>query len=165
MAIAVGATIPDVRLKALTSRGIQEISTAELCRGKRVVLFGVPGAFTKTCSGHHLPGFLELAADLEAKGVDLLACAAVNDVHVLAAWSEAHAVGDQILLLADGNGDLARAMGLERDFRPSGMGIRSERYAAIIDDGVIRTLALDPPGEVNGSGAAAVLHTLEGLPR
>jgi peroxiredoxin len=161
MAITVGATIPDVKLKALTPEGVREISTAELCRGKRVVLFAVPGAFTKTCSDYHLPGFVELAAEIKAKGVDVLACVAVNDINVLAAWSQAQAVGDRVLLLADGNGDFARAMGLERDFRGAGMGMRSERYAAIVVDGVIQTLQLDPPGEVRGSGAAATLQALK----
>jgi glutaredoxin/glutathione-dependent peroxiredoxin len=160
MTIAIGERIPDVKLKTVTGEGIGEVSTAELCRGKKVVLFGVPGAFTGTCSTKHLPGFVELADEIKARGVDVVACTAVNDIHVLRAWGREHGTGTKIQLLADGNGELARALGLELDLRPSGMGIRSQRYAAIFDDGVLRSLETDPPGQVTGSGAAAVLHAL-----
>ncbi len=160
MAIAIGDRIPDVRVKTITDEGVREISTADLCRGKKVVLFGVPGAFTGTCSTKHLPGFVELVDEIKARGVDVVACTAVNDIHVLRAWGREHGTGTKIDLLADGNGDLARAMGLELDMRHAGMGIRSQRYAAIVEDGVIRSLQTDLPGEVTGSGAAAVLRAL-----
>jgi len=160
MAIKIGERIPDVKLKTSTDGGIGEVSTADLCRGKKVVLFGVPGAFTGTCSTKHLPGFVELADEIKARGVDILACTAVNDIHVLSAWAREHGAGAKIELLADGNGELARAMGLELDARAFGMGMRSQRYAAIIDDGVIKSLQVDVPGEVTGSGAQAVLRAL-----
>ncbi|MBV8202185.1 MAG: peroxiredoxin [Acidobacteria bacterium] len=160
MAIAVGGRIPDVKLKTLTDEGIRDVSTGDLCRGRKVVLFGVPGAFTGTCSTKHLPGFVELADEIKARGVDVVACTAVNDIHVLRAWGREHGVGSKIELLADGNGELARAMGLEIDLSAAGLGVRSQRYAAIIDDGVVRYLQLDVPGEVTGSGAAAVLRAL-----
>jgi glutaredoxin/glutathione-dependent peroxiredoxin len=163
MAIAIGERIPDVKLKTVTEEGVRDVSTAELFRGKKAVLFGVPGAFTGTCSTKHLPGFVELADEIKARGVDLVACTAVNDIHVLRAWGREHGTGDKIALLADGNGDLARAMGLEIDLRSSGLGIRSQRYAAILEDGVIRSLETDVPGEVTGSGAAAVLRALRAL--
>jgi glutaredoxin/glutathione-dependent peroxiredoxin len=161
MAIKIGERVPDVKLKTRTDDGIRDVSLAELCRGKKVVLFGVPGAYTGTCSTKHLPGFVELADEIKARGVDLLACTAVNDIHVLSAWAREHGAAGKIELLADGNGELAGAMGLELDGRPFGMGIRSQRYAAIIDDGVIRSLQTDVPGEVTGSGAQAVLRALQ----
>ena len=160
MAIAVGDRIPDVKLRTVTDEGIREVSTGDLCRGKKVVLFGVPGAFTGTCSTKHLPGFVELADEIKGRGVDVVACTAVNDIHVLRAWGREHSTGAKIELLADGNGDLARAMGLEIDLSSAVLGIRSKRYAAIVEDGVIRYLAVDVPGEVTGSGAAAVLRAL-----
>jgi peroxiredoxin len=160
MAISIGDRIPDVKLKTMTDQGIRDVSTAELCRGRKVVLFAVPGAYTGTCSTRHLPGFVELVDDIKAKGVDVVACTAVNDIHVLSAWAKEHGALTKIELLADGNGDFARAMGLELDARAFGLGIRSQRYAAIIDDGVIKRLETDVPGEVTGSGAQAVLHAL-----
>ncbi len=160
MAIAIGDRIPDVKVKTITGEGIRDLSTAELCRGKKVVLFGVPGAYTGTCSTRHLPGFVEMADQIKARGVDVVACTAVNDIHVLRAWAREHEAGDKVEMLADGNGDLARAMGLELDARAFGMGFRSRRYAAVIDDGVVVSLEVDEPGEVTGSGADAVLRKL-----
>jgi len=160
MAIVVGDRIPDVKVKTITGEGIRDVSTGELCRGKRVVLFGVPGAYTGTCSTKHLPGFVELVDEIKARGVDVVACTAVNDIHVLRAWGREHGTGSKIELLADGNGELARAMGLEIDLSSAGLGTRSKRYAAIVEDGVIRYLEVDVPGEVTGSGAAAVLRAL-----
>jgi peroxiredoxin len=160
MAIAVGGRLPDVKLKTITDEGIQDVSTGDLCRGRKVVLFGVPGAYTGTCSTKHLPGFVELADEIKARGVDVVACTAVNDIHVLRAWGREHGVGSKIELLADGNGELARAMGMEIDLSSSGLGIRSRRYAAILEDCVIRYLEVDVPSEVTGSGAAAVLRAL-----
>jgi len=157
MAIETGQKIPDVKLK--TADG-QDISTTELFRGKKAVLFAVPGAFTPTCSDYHLPGFIDYADDLRAKGVDLIACVGVNDHFVMGAWAKARETGDKILMLADGNGDLARAMGLESDSRPWGMGFRSRRYAAILDDGVIRKLNVDQPGRLEISSAEEILKAL-----
>ena len=157
MAIEIGQKIPDVKLK--TTDG-QDMSTAELFRGKKVVLFAVPGAFTPTCSDYHLPGFVENADAFRAKGVDTIACVAVNDHYVMGAWAKTRETGDKILMLADGNGDFARAMGLEMDSRPFGLGIRSRRYAALIEDGVIKDLKVDQPGRLEVSAAEEILKGL-----
>lgn len=157
MAIEIGQKIPDVKLK--TTDG-QDMSTAELFRGKKVVLFAVPGAFTPTCSDYHLPGFVDHAGALRAKGVDTIACVSVNDHFVMGAWAKAKETGDKILMLADGNGDFARAMGLEADSRPWGLGFRSRRYAAIIQDGVITDLKVDQPGRLEVSSAEEILKGL-----
>lgn len=155
-----GDSIPDVRLVQITSEGRSPVSTAELFRGKKAVLFAVPGAFTPTCSDHHLPGFVAHAAHLRAKGVELVACTAVNDAFVLAAWGKERGVGDAVTLLADGNGDFARAMGLEIDSSAFGMGKRSRRYAAVVEDGVIRVLRVEEPGKLEVSTAEAVMAAL-----
>lgn len=160
MAIQVGEKIPNVTLMTMTKDGPAPVSTEELFKGKKAVLFGVPGAFTPTCSDGHLPGFVTRAADLKAKGVDLIACVAVNDVFVMHAWGNARGVTDSIKMLADGNADFARAMGLDLDSRGFGMGIRSNRYAAIIEDGVLKGLYRDAPPEVENSSADAVLRAL-----
>lgn len=157
MAIEVGQKIPEMKLKMADG---QDVSTTELFRGKKAVLFAVPGAFTPTCSDYHLPGFVENADDIKAKGVDLIACVAVNDHFVLAAWAKARQTGDKILMLADGNGDFARALGLEMDARPFGLGIRSKRYAAVIEDGVVKELKVDQPGKLEMSTAEEILKAL-----
>lgn len=163
MTIQVGESIPDVTLRTVRDGKVRSVSTAELFRGKRAVLFGVPGAFTSVCSDFHLPGFVELAPSLAAKGVEVVACTSVNDVEVMRAWFEAKGVGDAIVPLADGNGELAAALGLELDSRPWGMGIRSQRYAMLIEDGKVRALSIDVPGEVAASSAQAVLRELSAL--
>ncbi len=160
MAISVGDRMPDVKVKTNGPEGVRDVSTAELLSGKKVVLFGVPGAFTGTCSTQHLPSYVELADDLKAKGVDLVACTAVNDISVLNAWGKEHGTEGKVTLLADGNGDLARALGLELDARAFGMGIRSQRYAAVFEDGVLRSLAIDVPNQVSATGAQAILKSL-----
>ena len=157
MAIEIGQKIPDVKLK--TADG-QDMSTAELFRNKKVVLFAVPGAFTPTCSDHHLPGFVDNADALRAKGVDTIACVAVNDHFVMGAWAKARETGDKILMLADGNGDFTRAMGLEADSRPWGLGFRSRRYAVVLEDGVIKDLKVDQPGRLEVSAAEEILRGL-----
>jgi peroxiredoxin len=157
MAIQPGEPIPDVKLKAADGK---DVSTADLFRGKKVVLFAVPGAFTPTCSDHHLPGFLSKAGEIKAKGVDTIACVAVNDHHVMNAWGNARGTGDQILLLADGNGDFARAVGMEADVSAFGMGKRSRRYAALVEDGVVKALQVDQPGRLEVSTADAILKLL-----
>ncbi len=159
--IAVGDRLPEARLGRMSPEGRRTVSTGELAAGRRMVLFGVPGAFTDTCSAEHLPGFLRHAAELRQRGVDRIACVAVNDLAVMAAWGEAQGVADEILMLADGNGELTRAMGLEADFSRYGMGRRSRRYAALIDDGVVRGLWVEPGSGVTVSGAEAVLAALD----
>ncbi|HVS13051.1 MAG TPA: peroxiredoxin [Thermoanaerobaculia bacterium] len=160
MSIGVGDQIPEGGFKRLTASGIEDVSTKELFAGKKVVLFAVPGAFTPTCSDVHLPGFIDRAAELRAKGVDTVACVSVNDPFVMSAWGRARSIPDAILLLADGNGDFAKAMGLVLDASGFGMGIRSRRYALIADDGKITYLGVEPDREVGVSSADAVLDEL-----
>jgi peroxiredoxin len=160
MAIRQGDSLPDVRLNTMNDGQIEPVSTAELARGKKLVLFAVPGAFTPTCSDDHLPGFQRQLEALRAKGVDQVACTAVNDVFVMNAWAEDREVGDGILMLADGNGELARAMGLTLDASGFGMGTRSKRYAAVVEDGVVQYLGVEPGGGVTVSSAEAVLEQL-----
>jgi glutaredoxin/glutathione-dependent peroxiredoxin len=160
MAIQVGDKVPNVKLQTIREGQFQSVWTEELFRGKKVVLFAVPGAFTSVCSDHHLPGYIELADHMRSRGADLVAGTAVNDIEVLSAWFKAQGVGEKIVPLADGNGDFARAMGLELDSRAFGMGLRSERYAAVIEDGVLKALNVDAPGEVAGSSASAILQSL-----
>jgi len=152
-----GDTIPNLTLKTTDGK---DLATADLCRGKKIVLFAVPGAFTPTCSDHHLPGYVMRAEEILAKGVDAIVCVAVNDHHVMRAWGNARGTGEQILLLADGNGDFARAMGLEVDLGAFGMGRRSRRYAAIVDDCVVKSLNIEQPGKLDVSTAEAVLAQL-----
>ena len=160
MSIQVGDKIPNVKLWTIRDGEVETVSTGELFAGKKAVLFAVPGAFTSTCSDYHLPGFIELADELKARGADLVACTAVNDIEVLGIWLQHKGARDKILPLADGNGDFARAMGLELDSRAYGLGIRSQRYAAVIEDGVLKSLNVDPPGEVRASSAAVILQAL-----
>lgn len=160
MAPKPGDPFPDVTLATMTANGIEQVSTGELFRDKRVVLVAVPGAFTPTCNDTHLPGFLIRKDELKAKGVDLIACVSVNDPFVMNAWGKASKVGDDILMLADGNGTLANALGLELDASRFGMGKRSRRYAAIVDHGKIELLNVEPAGEVGVSSAETVLAAL-----
>lgn len=160
MPIQVGDRIPDVTLRTIAAGREREVSTRELFQGKRAVLFAVPGAFTPTCSDYHLPGFVEQADAIRAKGIDLIACVAVNDHFVMDAWGRAREVGDKILMLADGNGDLARAMGLDQDSSRFGLGTRSRRYAALIEDGVVKALNVDQPGRFEVSSAERILAAL-----
>lgn len=160
MALGAGDVIPDVALFLATPTGpASTTSVAELGHGT-VVLFAVPGAFTPGCSRQHLPGFVDQAAELAGHGVDRVLCVAVNDPWVLAAWARDHDVGEEITMLADGNGDFTRAMGYEGDFAVHGLGVRSQRYAAIIRDGRIAWLDVDPPGAVSASSCDAVLANL-----
>jgi len=160
MAIKVGDRVPNVKLQTIHDGVFESIWTEDFFKGKTVVLFAVPGAFTSVCSDHHLPGYIELADHLKSRGADAVASTAVNDIEVLAAWFKAQRVGDSIVPLADGNGDFARALGLELDCRPFGMGVRSQRYAAVVKDGVLTALNVDPPGEVARSGASVILQSL-----
>lgn len=160
MPIQIGEKIPDVTLRTVAAGREREVSTGELFRGRRAVLFAVPGAFTPTCSDYHLPGFVEGADAIKAKGIELIACVAVNDHYVMEAWGKAREVGDKILMLADGNGDFARAMGLDQDSSRFGLGTRSRRYAALIEDGVLKALHVDQPGRFEVSSAEKILEEL-----
>lgn len=160
MAIQVGDKIPDVTLRTIAAGRERDVSTLDLFRGKRAVLFAVPGAFTPTCSDYHLPGFVEQADEIRSRGVDLIVCVAVNDHFVMEAWGKARDVGDKVLMLADGNGDFARAMGLDADASRFGLGLRSRRYAALIEDGVVKALNLDQPGRFELSSAEKILEAL-----
>ncbi len=152
--------MPAGTFKAATAEGRRDVTTDDLFKGKKVVLFAVPGAFTPTCDAKHLPGFVQAAEQLKAKGVDTVACFSVNDVFVMGAWGKHSNVGDKVLMLADGNGDYARALGLAFDGRGFGMGERSQRFAAIIQDGVLKTLLVEAPGEFKVSSAESVLAAL-----
>src|SRR5215467_4188312 len=139
--------MPAGTFKRMTKEGPKELSSEELFKGKRVVLFSVPGAFTPTCDAKHLPGFVQLADQIRAKGVDTIACMAVNDVFVMNAWGKSSGVGDKIAMLADGNGDYARALGLELDGKKFGMGTRGQRFAIIVKDGVASDVFVEEPGQ------------------
>jgi glutaredoxin/glutathione-dependent peroxiredoxin len=160
MTIKAGDRMPSGTLKTMTKDGIKDLSTDELFRGKKVVLFSVPGAFTPTCDAKHLPGFVEQAAQIKAKGVDTIACMAVNDVFVMNAWGKASNVGDKVLMLADGNGDYAKALGLEMDGRGFGLGMRGQRFAIVVDDGVAKKVNIEAPKEFKVSAAEYVLGQL-----
>jgi peroxiredoxin len=146
MTISVGDRLPDAELRTMTPDGPTVVKTGEVLGTGKVVLFAVPGAFTPGCSNVHLPGFVERADELKAKGVTTIACVAVNDPFVMDAWGKANGVGDDILLLADGNGEFTAAMGLELDGSGFGLGKRSKRYAAIVEDGVLTSLDIDEKG-------------------
>jgi peroxiredoxin len=160
MAISVGEPIPDVKLMTPTADGPKPVRSGEVLGSGTVVLFAVPGAFTPTCSDHHLPGFVLRADELLAKGVDTVACVAVNDAFVMGAWGEAQGVDGKVTMLADGNGDFARAMGLELDGSGFGLGTRSQRYAAVVRDGVLAELMVEPGPGLEVSSADKVLEKL-----
>lgn len=160
MAIRAGDRMPAGTFKRMTKEGPKELTTEELLKGKRVVLFSVPGAFTPTCDAKHLPGFVQLADQIRAKGVDTIACMAVNDVFVMNAWGKASGVGDKVLMLADGNGDYARALGLELDASKFGMGKRGQRFAIIVKDGTATHVDVEEPGQFKVSAAEYVLGQL-----
>ena len=160
MTIQVGDKIPSVTLKHMGAEGPADISADELFGGKRVVLFALPGAFTPTCSAKHLPGFVAKSADIKAKGIDTVACLSVNDAFVMGAWGRDQNVGDNVLMLADGNGEFTKAVGLELDASGFGLGLRSQRYAMVVDDGVVTTLNIENPGAFEVSSAESVLGAL-----
>jgi peroxiredoxin len=160
MSIQVGEKIPSVKLKTMSGGNMKDVSTDELFAGKKVVLFAVPGAFTPTCSAQHLPGFIAKAGDIRAKGVDTIACVSVNDAFVMDAWGKDRGAGDDIVMLADGNGDFAKAMGLDFDGSGIGFGVRSQRYALLAEDGVVKVLAVEEPMKFEVSSAEAILEKL-----
>jgi len=160
MAIEVGQKVPSVALRTKTEDGITEVKTDDLFGGKKVVLFAVPGAFTPTCSAKHLPGFVEKADEMKAKGVDAIACVSVNDAFVMGAWGKDQKVGDSVMMLADGNGDLAKALDLTMDASGHGLGLRSQRYAMVVEDGTVTGLYVEQPGQFEVSSADYVLGKL-----
>ncbi len=161
MAISVGSRLPETKFTMMTSSGPAPKTTSEIFGGKTIALFAVPGAFTPTCHRNHLPGFIENADALLAKGVDQIVCTAVNDIFVLSAWANATGAQDKIVFISDGNGDFAKAIGLDMDGSPMNMGIRSRRYAMLVEDGVVKVLNIeDAPGKAEKSGAAALLGAI-----
>ena len=158
--IKVGEKLPDVQFSVPTSEGMKQMRTAEIFGGKTVALFAVPGAFTPTCSARHLPSFRENAAAIKAKGVDTIACTSVNDHFVMSAWAKDQNVVDDIVMLADGSGEFAKAVGLDADFSKFGMGSRSKRYSMIVKDGVVETLNVEEAGEYKVSSAEHMLSQL-----
>ena len=160
MTIKAGDRIPDGKLKVMGADGPTNVNAAELLGKGRVVLFSVPGAFTPTCSAKHLPGFVENAAELRAQGVATIVCLAVNDVFVMNAWGKSAGVGDAIVMAADGNGEYTRALGLELDARKFDMGMRGQRFALIVQDGVAKSVFVEAPREFKVSAADHILANL-----
>ena len=160
MTIKVGDTVPSITLRQMTTDGIKEVSTDELLDSKKVVLFALPGAFTPTCSSKHVPGFIENAEALKGRGVEAIACVSVNDAFVMDAWGRDLGVGDSVLMLADGNADFIRAVDLMLDGSGIGFGVRSQRYAMIVDDGVVKHLAVEDGTGLDVSAAERILAML-----
>jgi peroxiredoxin len=160
MTIKVGDKVPSVTLRHLTAEGPKEITTDELFGGKKVVLFAVPGAYTRTCSQRHLPSYVGNAAQLKAKGVDTIACVSVNDAFVMGAWGKDQKADGKVMMLADGNGDFARAIDLELDATRNGLGKRSQRYSMLVDNGVVKALHVEAPGKFEVSDADTMLKDL-----
>ena len=158
--IKLGDTIPDVTVTAATAQGPKEVSTGDVFRGKTVVMFAVPGAFTPTCSARHLPGYVENVDALKDKGVDEVVCLAVNDVFVMGAWAREQGVDGRLLMLADGSCAFTRALGLELDLTARGLGIRAQRFALVAEDGRVTHLAVEQPGGFDVSRAESVLAVL-----
>ena len=159
MTIKVGDKLPDVKLTKATENGPEAVQSADYFAGKKVALFSVPGAFTPTCSARHLPGYVDKAAELKAKGVDEIAATAVNDAFVMSAWNKS-AGSDDITMLADGNGDFAEALGLTMDGSGFGLGKRGQRFSMIVDDGVVKELNVEQPGDFSVSSAEHMLGQL-----
>ena len=160
MSISSGQSIPNATLGVMTADGPSQVQSNELLGSGRVVVFALPGAFTPTCSANHLPGFINQSESILNKGVDRIVCLSVNDVFVMGAWGQHAGSGDKVVMAADGNAELTKAMGLEIDASGFGMGIRSQRYAMILQDGVVEGLWIDPPGSFQDSSAEAVLAHL-----
>jgi peroxiredoxin len=160
MTIQAGDRIPDGKLKVMGKDGPMNVEAKELLGQGRVVLFSVPGAFTPTCDAKHLPGFIEKAAALKVRGVGKLVCLAVNDVFVMNAWGKSAGVGEAIAMVADGNGEYTRSLGLELDARGFGMGMRGKRFALVIDNGVVKQVHVEAPGEFKVSSADYILGQL-----
>jgi len=160
MTIKVGDKVPPATLMQMKDGGPKPVKTDDLFAGKKVVVFALPGAFTPTCSAKHLPGFVQNADALKAKGVDAIACVSVNDAFVMGAWGDQQKAGDKVMMLADGNGDLTKALGLEMDGSRFGMGKRSQRYSMVVDNGVVTELNVEDPGAFSVSSAEHVIKQL-----
>jgi peroxiredoxin len=160
MTIKIGERVPTGTFKVMSEKGPTDLSSAELFGGKHVLLFAVPGAFTPTCDARHLPGYVEHFEALRAKGIDTIACLSVNDVFVMNAWGKAGNAIGKIVMLADGNGDYTRALGLELDARGFGMGQRAQRFAMVVEDGVVKQLHVEAPGQFKVSAADYLLGQL-----
>jgi glutaredoxin/glutathione-dependent peroxiredoxin len=157
MAIKVGDKVPSVTLRQVTAEGVQAVPSEDFFKGRKVVIFGLPGAFTRTCSQRHLPGYVQNAEALKAKGLDEIACIAVNDHFVMQAWGQEHGAAGKVTMLGDGSGEFATAIGLTLDRREGGMGMRSQRYSMVVEDGVVKELNVEPSGEYGVSSAEAML--------
>ncbi|HUJ03046.1 MAG TPA: peroxiredoxin [Rhizomicrobium sp.] len=160
MTIKVGDKVPSATLMQMKGGAPQPVKTDDFFAGKKTVVFGLPGAFTPTCSAKHLPGFVQHAENLREKGVDQIACVSVNDAFVMGAWGENQHAGDKVAMLADGNGDFTRALGLEMDASRFGMGKRSQRFSMIVDNGVVKAINVEEPGAFSVSSAEHVLKQL-----
>lgn len=160
MTIAAGEKLPDATFKTMTADGPNDLTTADIFAGKKVVLFGVPGAFTPTCSNNHLPGYLENFDAIKARGVDTIAVVATNDHHVMGAWARFSGGEGKLLYLADGNGTFVKAAGLDADMSQASMGTRSRRFSLIAEDGIVKTINVETKPGVNESGAATILEQL-----
>ncbi len=160
MTIQVGDAIPSATLNIMTADGPGAITTDDIFKGKTVALFGLPGAFTPTCSAQHLPGFIANADALKAKGVDSIVCLAVNDVFVMGAWGKDQNVGDKVMLVADGSAAFTKAAGLELDLTEKGLGLRCQRFSMVVDDGLVKSLSIDPAGTFEATSAEKILEQL-----
>lgn len=161
MTIAVNERIPSVKFKHIQADGTTvELDTAEVFKGKKMILFGVPGAFTPTCHKQHVPSYVARAEELAAKGIQGVVCMAVGDHFLMRAWADALGTGDKVMMLADGNGELTRALGLELDLTGAKMGVRTKRFVSVIDDGVVESIDIEPAGGIEVTGAEACLARL-----
>ena len=160
MTISVGDKIPSVDLNIMTADGPGAISTDEICAGKTVAIFGLPGAFTRTCSAKHLPGFVGNADALRAKGIEAIVCVAVNDVFVMDAWGKNQEVGERVMMAADGSAALTKALGLESDMSAKGFGLRCQRFSMVVEDGTVKSLNIDAPGTYENTSAEVMLGSL-----
>jgi len=160
MTINIGDKIPESSLRQKTSDGINSVATNELFSDKKVVLFAVPGAFTPGCSVKHLPGYIKHSKIIKDKGVDVIVCMAVNDPHVMEAWGRDQNVGNAVMMLADGSAQFSKELGLDQDLNKAGMGVRSQRFAMIVDDGIVTELLIDEPGQIDLTTAENILEKL-----
>ena len=160
MTIKVGDKVPSVTLRYLGPDGVQAVPSDEFFAGRKVALFGLPGAYTRTCSSRHLPGYVAHAAELKAKGIDTIACLSVNDAFVMGAWGKEHGAEGKVVMLGDGSADFTRAIGLDLDRTEAGMGIRASRYAMVVDDGVVKALNVEAPGAFEVSSAESIMKAL-----
>ena len=160
MTISVGDKVPSTDLNIMTDDGPGGISTDDILAGKKVVVFGLPGAFTRTCSARHLPGYVDNANALKAKGIDSIVCISVNDAFVMGAWGKAQDVGDSVMMVADGSAKFVTAAGLDSDMSAKGFGVRSQRFSMVVDDGTVTSLQIDAPGTFENTSAEVMLGAL-----